>query len=96
MVCIFPEGRITDTGELYPFKGGITRILEETPVPVIPLALRGMWGSFSSRRNGAAFRKLPRRFRSPVEVAVGTPVEPDDATPEALQAHVLALRGDWK
>ncbi len=96
MVCIFPEGRITDNGELYPFRGGITRILEETPVPVIPLALRGMWGSFSSRRNGAAFRKLPRRFRSPVEVAVGTPVEPDDATPEALQAHVLALRGDWK
>jgi 1-acyl-sn-glycerol-3-phosphate acyltransferase len=50
LVAIFPEGRITDTGELYPFKGGIKRIVERTPVPVVPLALKGLWGSFFSRR----------------------------------------------
>ena len=33
LVAIFPEGRITDTGELYPFRNGITRIIERTPVP---------------------------------------------------------------
>lgn len=96
IVCIFPEGRITDTGEMYPFKNGIMRIIETTPVPVIPIALRGMWGSISSRKNGAAFSKLPRRLRSPVEVNVGMPVMPSHVSPQGLQADVEKLRGDLK
>ena len=96
IVFIFPEGRITDNGEMYPFRSGITRILKDTPVPVIPIALRGMWGSISSRKNGAAFQKLPRRLRSPVEVNVGEAIQPEHVTPELLQEKVLALRGDWK
>ena len=44
LVAIFPEGRITDTGELYPFRPGVKRILEATPVPVVPMALRGTVG----------------------------------------------------
>lgn len=54
VVCIFPEGRITDSGEMYPFRPGLKRILEETPVLVVPVALRGLWGSFFSRADGAA------------------------------------------
>lgn len=96
MVCIFPEGRITDTGEMYPFRNGIQRIVERTPVPVIPLALQGMWGSFSSRKGGAAFTRLPRRLRSQVAVSVGTAVEPGVATPALLEEKVRELRGDWK
>ena len=94
VVCIFPEGRITDNGEIYPFKNGIQRIVDRTPTPVVPLALRGMWGSFSSRRGGAAFSKLPRRFRSRVEVVAGLPVLPEHVTPEFLQERVRDLRGD--
>jgi len=48
LVCIFPEGKLTSDGEMNEFRGGVTRILEETPVPVIPLALQGLWGSFSA------------------------------------------------
>jgi 1-acyl-sn-glycerol-3-phosphate acyltransferase len=96
MVCIFPEGRITDNGEIYPFKNGIQRIVERTPVPVIPMALQGMWGSFSSRKGGAAFTKFPRRFRSHVALNVGLPVAPQAATPALLEEQVRALRGDWK
>jgi 1-acyl-sn-glycerol-3-phosphate acyltransferase len=43
VVGIFPEGRITDTGELYPFRPGIRRILDATPVTVVPMALSGLW-----------------------------------------------------
>jgi 1-acyl-sn-glycerol-3-phosphate acyltransferase len=96
MVCIFPEGRITDNGELYPFKNGIQRIIETTPVPVIPMALRGMWGSFSSRKGGAAFTRLPRRFRSHIELSVGEAVPPEQASPELLHDEVARLRGDWQ
>jgi len=97
LVAIFPEGRITDTGELYPFKGGIRRIVERTPVPVIPLALKGLWGSFFSRRDGAAMTKPFRRgFFSPIALEAGPAVAPAFATPESLQATVQSMRGEWK
>ena len=97
LVAIFPEGRITDTGELYPFRPGIKRILDATPVPVVPVALRGLWGSFFSRKHGAAMSK-PWRFVPfrRIGLAVDMPVAPAAATPELLQAQVLALRGGWR
>ncbi|MBK7424278.1 MAG: MFS transporter [Propionivibrio sp.] len=97
LVGIFPEGRITDTGEFYPFRSGIQRIVGQTPVPVIPLALRGLWGSFFSRKDGPAMSKpLRRGLFSKIGLVAGAPVAPQDATPEYLQTLVAELRGDWK
>jgi hypothetical protein len=97
LVAIFPEGRITDTGELYPFRGGIRRIVERTPVPVVPLALKGLWGSFFSRRDGAAMtRPFRRGIFSRIGLEAAPPVAPAYAMPEALQSTVEALRGDWR
>ncbi|MEP6608399.1 MAG: MFS transporter [Burkholderiaceae bacterium] len=98
MVCIFPEGRITDTGEISPFKSGVRRIIERTPVPVIPMALRGLWGSFFSRYGGEAFSlpvdaRLRRGFRSRLELVVGEPVASELVTPESLMQQVQRLRG---
>ncbi|MGZ8993254.1 MAG: MFS transporter [Burkholderiaceae bacterium] len=98
MVCIFPEGRITDTGELTPFKQGVRRIVERNPVPVIPMALRGLWGSFFSRYGGEAFSlpldaRVRRGFRSKLEFVVGEAVPPAIATPELLMQRVQELRG---
>ena len=92
VVGIFPEGRITDTGELYPFRSGITRILQATPVPVVPMALKGLWGSFFSRKGGAAMRNPLhlRPFRR-VTLLVDAPLQADQATPERLQQTVAAL-----
>ena len=97
LIAIFPEGRITDTGEVYPFRSGIRSIVEATPVPVVPMALRGLWGSFFSRKDGAAMTR-PWRLRpfSKIGLAAGAPVAPAQALPESLQEKVLALRGDWK
>jgi 1-acyl-sn-glycerol-3-phosphate acyltransferase len=94
LVCIFPEGRLTQDGELAPFRPGIERIVARTPVPVFPLALRGLWGSFFSRDGGPAMRRWPTRFRSRIEVACGVPVAPEAATVERLEVEVLALRGE--
>jgi hypothetical protein len=97
LVAIFPEGRITDNGELYPFRSGIERILERDPVPVVPLALRGLWGSFFSRDGGPAFSK-PRRllhmFVKRIALVGGPAVAPAVATRQSLQEMVGALRGD--
>ena len=97
IVCIFPEGRITDTGEIYPFRSGIKRIVDRTPVPVVPLALRGLWGSFFSRKGGPAMSKPFRRgILSRIELVVGRALSPHRVAPEDLQAKVLELRGDWR
>ncbi len=100
LVCIFPEGRITDTGEMYPFKEGAVRIAERNRVPVIPMALRGLWGSWFSRESGTAFASLPRPIKrgasSTLELAVGAPVGPKELTAEKLKSEVAALRGDMK
>jgi len=97
LVCIFPEGRITDDGELKPFRPGVTRILERDPVPVIPAALQGLWGSFFSRISGAAMTQPFRRgLFSRIGISVGEPVPALEAAPELLREHVALLRGDWK
>ena len=97
LVCIFPEGRITDTGELNPFRPGLTRVLERDPVPVIPVALQGLWGSAFSRAPGLPrpIRALGRIF-SPLGIEVGAALEPAAATPAYLQQQVAALRGGWR
>ena len=95
VVCIFPEGRITDNGDLYPFKKGVMRIIERTPVPVIPMALRGLWGSFFSRWGGDAMR-YPRGFFSRIALVIDKSWQPATVTPEGLQAKVAEIRGDWK
>jgi 1-acyl-sn-glycerol-3-phosphate acyltransferase len=97
LVCIFPEGRITDTGELYPFRPGVARVLAADPVAVVPVALRGLWGSFFSRKDGAAMsRPLRRGMFSTIGVRVGAPLDPKEATPERLAQRVAELRGDWR
>jgi 1-acyl-sn-glycerol-3-phosphate acyltransferase len=97
LVGLFPEGRITDSGELYPFRPGIQRIIEETPAPVVPMALRGLWGSFFSRKGGAAMSKPFRRgFFSKIGLVAAAPIAPEMARPDALQATVQALRGEWR
>jgi len=99
LVCIFPEGKITYDGGLSPFKRGVQQIVERMPVPVVPMALRGLWGSVFSRYGGAAFSRpvearLRRGLRSRVELVVGEPVPAEDVTPELLMARVAALRGE--
>ncbi len=97
LVGVFPEGRLTDNGEMYPFRPGIQRIVDRTPVPVVPLALRGLWGSFFSRKGGSAMtRPFRRGVLSKIALVVAPPVAPQQVTPEGLQQTVLALRGDWK
>lgn len=95
VVCIFPEGRITDNGDMYPFKQGVMRIIERNPVPVIPMALRGLWGSFFSRWGGVAMR-YPRGVFSNIAFVIDKPWAPATVTPEGLQDKVAQLRGDWK
>jgi len=95
LLAIFPEGGITRDGTLQEFKGGIMKILERQPVPVIPMALTNLWGSFFSRieEGGAMVRPFRRGLFNRVGLNVGAPVAPAQVQPEVLRekiAHLLA------
>ena len=94
LVGIFPEGKITADGNINPFRPGITRVLARNPVPVVPMALRGLWGSFFSRKDGAAMsRPFRRGVFSKIELVAGELIQAADVTPERLQENVALLRG---
>ncbi|GAA3942589.1 MFS transporter [Litoribacillus peritrichatus] len=94
VVCIFPEGRLTRDGEIDNFRRGIELILERNPVPVLPVALRGLWGSFFSHGNGKALASLPKRFWSKVDIFAGDLVGAERASAEYLESTIKGLRGD--
>ena len=94
LVCIFPEGKITESGEIGSFKSGVNKILGRDAVPVIPLALRGLWGSFFSRKYGSAMtRWFPRGLFSRIELVAGDAIEAANASRETLYQQVSLLRG---
>src|SRR6185437_1558239 len=94
LVCIFPEGGLTLDGEIATFRPGVEKILARRPVPVIPMALRGLWQSMWSRRDSKLGRaRLPRRFRAHVELSIGAPMEGTSSNVEAMETAVRELRG---
>jgi len=94
VVCIYPEGAITRDGEIHRFRPGIERIIERRPVPVIPMALGGLWGSWFSRRSNGSLRRLPGRLFQLVTLRIGEPVAPGEVSAQGLELLVRTLRGE--
>ena len=94
LIGIFPEGGLTPDGEIQEFKPGIEKILAKTPVPVVPMAVRGLWQSMWSRRASKMGRsRLPRRFRARIELIAGEPMPGDKLRASDLEVRVRQLRG---
>jgi 1-acyl-sn-glycerol-3-phosphate acyltransferase len=91
LVCIFPEGRLSPTGEVLSFQHGIERIVRETPVPVVPVALHGLWGSVFSRAKQSAGSSWAEHIRRRVRVVCGAPVAPHAVSCSLLEQRVRAL-----
>ena len=94
IVCIFPEGGITSDGEIHRFRPGIEKVIARRPVPVIPVGLQNLWGSWFSRSQGGSIRMVPGRLFARVPVMIGEPVMPGDVTAANLEILVRTLRGD--
>jgi len=93
IVCIFPEGGITRDGDMQTFRPGIEKIIGRRPVPVIPIGLGGLWGSWFSRHTSGRLRRLPGKLFSRVDVRIGDPVKPSEASAAGLEMLVRTLRG---
>ena len=82
LVCIFPEGQLTRTGQLQAFQPGMLKILQGTSAPIIPVYLHGLWGSIFSFRGGKFFNKWPRRWPYPLSIHFGKPIAPPKCSAE--------------
>ena len=93
LLGIFPEGGLTRDGSLGEFKGGLMKILQTHPVPVVPLALRNLWGSYFSRIEGGTAMKRPLRrgLFSRVALVAGPALPASTLTPGNLRDKVAAL-----
>ncbi len=92
LICIFPEGGITHDGKLQSLKRGVEHMLKSDPVPVIPMALSGLWGSFFSRYEKVLWKKRPRRLWSRVELRIGKPIPAHEATLERIREEIQKLK----
>jgi hypothetical protein len=91
LVCIFPEGRITDTGAIDVFRPGVEKIIARYPVPVVPMALTGLWGSFFSRKGAGAMRRLPKPLMYRVILRVGESLPAEAVDADSLRQAVVEL-----
>jgi 1-acyl-sn-glycerol-3-phosphate acyltransferase len=93
LLGIFPEGGITRSGELGEFKGGVMKILQTHPVPVVPLALQNLWGSYFSRIEGgtAMVKPFRRGLFSPVALVAGPALPAAQVSPQGLRERVAGL-----
>ncbi len=90
VVGIFPEGRLTPDGSIQPFRPGVERILARRQVPVVPIAICGLWGSLFSRQD-QGLKKRPRKLLKKIHLVIGEPVAPELANSTYLQQQVQAL-----
>ena len=98
LLAIFPEGALTRDGELGVFKGGVLKILEQAhaegiDVPVIPVALTNLWGSYFSRIEsaGAMTKPFRRGLFARVGMHVGEAIPKAAQTIEVMRERVAAL-----
>ncbi len=92
LLCIFPEGNLTPDGEVADFRSGVLKILESNPVPVIPTALRGLWGSYFTRAGKGLWKGSAQLF-SKIEVEVAESITAEGKSTEDLRDSVVNLRG---
>lgn len=90
-MCIFPEGKITRDGQIDVFRAGIEKILAKDPVPVIPMALQGLWGTWFSLEGGKAIIKAPRKWLTNISLVVGKRIPGAQASAETLAIQVKSL-----
>lgn len=89
LVCVFPEGKLTNNGKMNKFRPGVERILQTTPAPVIPMALNGLWGSVFSRQRSNIILRIMRGVGSSIGLKIAPSLNADTA--EILQQQVAQI-----
>jgi acyl-[acyl-carrier-protein]-phospholipid O-acyltransferase/long-chain-fatty-acid--[acyl-carrier-protein] ligase len=90
VVAIFPEGKISLTGQFMEFKRGFERAVQGTGTIVLPVYLRGLWGTAFSYATARLRRTTLERGKRSVSVTFG-PRLPDATTATEMKQHLTEL-----
>jgi long-chain acyl-CoA synthetase len=74
-VLVFPEGRLTTTGEMNPFRSGIGLLAENLGIPVLPMRIDGLYEVKKAAKKFAAPHKIIVRIGKPMRFEPGTTPE---------------------
>ncbi len=96
LVCIFPEGQLTRTGMMQPFRRGMERIARGHGAPIIPIYLGGVWGSIFSGAHGKFVTKVPEQIPYPVSIAFGAPMPDSSSAAQVRRAVVDLSETAWR
>ncbi|MFV0338500.1 MAG: 1-acyl-sn-glycerol-3-phosphate acyltransferase [Chthoniobacterales bacterium] len=96
--CIFPEGKLSTTGELLELKSGYQIIARRAKVPIIPIQIEGLYGSCLSYVDGKCFRfELSHFFkRRPIIISISKPISANEAAPEEVKKILEKLSANAK
>ncbi|MDP2137516.1 MAG: AMP-binding protein [Candidatus Didemnitutus sp.] len=86
LVCVFPEGAISRTGQLMLLQRGFEQIARQAHASVVPAVIDGLWGSMFSFAGNKYLRKTPRLMPTDVCVIFGAPM------PVGRADHAFARR----
>lgn len=94
VVCLFPEGGLTQLGVTAEFKKGFELIVRKAGTPVVPVYMDGLWQSIFSFERGRYFKKWPRQFPCPLQVAFGNSIPAEEATVETVRTAIWEMSGE--
>lgn len=93
LVCIFPEGQLTTTGDVNEIKRGYELIAARAEALLLPVGLEGLWGSLMSWERGRPFWKKPNKLRFLIHVRFGPTQPASGLPPDVLRTELRRLSG---
>ncbi|HEB63235.1 MAG TPA: acyl-[ACP]--phospholipid O-acyltransferase, partial [Gammaproteobacteria bacterium] len=90
IICLFPEGAISHSGQLSDFKRGFEKTVDGVDGTIIPFYLHGLWGSRFSRSAEKQYELGKSGWRRRLKVSFGEAM-PITATADEVKRSVLDL-----
>jgi len=95
VVCLFPEGTISRTGQLNEFKEGFELMAKDADAVIIPFYLRGMWGSQFSR-SSTKFKEANKSKKRDVVVSFAKAMKISSSASEVKQKVFELSFSSWE
>jgi len=90
VVCLFPEGAISRSGQLGNFKHGFEKTVSDVDGVILPFYIRGLWGSKFSYSSSFMKAKSLNGLRRDVIIAFGEPL-PIESKADVVKRRVFDL-----
>jgi acyl-[acyl-carrier-protein]-phospholipid O-acyltransferase/long-chain-fatty-acid--[acyl-carrier-protein] ligase len=96
IVCLFPEGTLSRSGQLTNFQRGYEKAAQEAAGVILPFYIRGLWGSWFSRSSDKLKRIRKDGVKRDLIVAFGAPLPMSTVAPELKQRIFDLSLDSWQ